>query len=67
MIGLKMKVTNTDFIRQARANGLVVLPAGDNVVRLLPALTITEDEVREGIALMEKTASEMEAHKAAAQ
>jgi acetylornithine/N-succinyldiaminopimelate aminotransferase len=46
---------------------VVVLPAGDNVVRLLPPLTITEDEVREGIALMEKTASEMEVHKEAAQ
>ncbi len=61
MIGLKMKVSNNDFIKQARANGLIVLPAGDNVVRLLPALTITEDEVREGIELMDKTASQMEA------
>ena len=60
MIGLKMKVPNGEFITRARANGVVVLPAGDNVVRLLPPLTITEDEVREGIALMEKTASQME-------
>ena len=61
MIGLKMKVANSDFISLARANGVIVLPAGDNVVRLLPPLTITEDEVREGIALMDKTASQMEA------
>ena len=62
MIGLKMKVANSDFITLARANGVIVLPAGDNVVRLLPPLTITEDEVREGIALMDKTASQMEAN-----
>ena len=67
MIGLKMKIANSDFITQARANGVIVLPAGDNVVRLLPPLTITEDEVREGIALMDKTASQMEAAKEAAQ
>ena len=57
MLGLKMKTPIGDFIAAARANGLIVLPAGDNVVRLLPPLTITEDEVREGIALLNKTAS----------
>jgi acetylornithine/N-succinyldiaminopimelate aminotransferase len=61
MIGLKMKVPAGDFIEKARAEGLVVLPAGDNVVRLLPPLTLSEDEAREGIALMEKTASRLEA------
>ncbi len=67
MVGLKAKVANTDFIKAARANGLVVLPAGDNVVRLLPPLTITLEELREGIALLDKTASDMEMQKAAAQ
>ena len=67
MIGLKMKLPSGDFIAQARANGLVVLPAGDNVVRLLPPLNLTEDEAREGIALLNKTASDIEAQKAAAQ
>jgi acetylornithine/N-succinyldiaminopimelate aminotransferase len=46
---------------------LVVLPAGDNVVRMLPPLTLSEAEAREGIALLNKTASQMEAQKAAAQ
>jgi len=67
MIGLKMKLPSGDFIAQARANGLVVLPAGDNVVRLLPPLTLSEDEAREGITLLNKTASDLEAQKAAAQ
>jgi len=61
MIGLKMKVPAGDFIEKARAEGLVVLPAGDNVVRLLPPLTLSEDEAREGIALMDKTAARLEA------
>ena len=67
MIGLKMKTPSADFIVAARANGLVVLPAGDNVVRLLPPLTLSEEEAREGMDLLNKTASQLEAQKAAAQ
>ena len=67
MIGLKMKLSSAEFITAARANGLVVLPAGDNVVRMLPPLTLSEAEAREGIELLNKTASQMEAQKAAAQ
>jgi acetylornithine/N-succinyldiaminopimelate aminotransferase len=67
MIGLKMKTQAADFIALARVNGLVVLPAGDNVVRMLPPLTLSEAEAREGIELLNKTASAVEAQKAAAQ
>jgi len=66
MIGLKMKTDAGAFIAAARANGLVVLPAGENVVRLLPPLTLTEAEAREGIELLNKTASQMDVQKAAA-
>ena len=67
MVGLKMKTDAGAFIALARANGLIVLPAGDNVVRMLPPLTLSEAEAREGIELLNKTASETEAQKAAAQ
>ncbi len=67
MIGLKMKTPSADFLAAARANGLIVLPAGDNVVRLLPPLTLSEDEAREGMELLSKTASQLDAQKAAAQ
>jgi acetylornithine/N-succinyldiaminopimelate aminotransferase len=67
MLGLKMKTDATAFIAAARANGLIVLPAGDNVVRLLPPLTLTEAEAREGVELLNKTASQLGAEKAAAQ
>jgi acetylornithine/N-succinyldiaminopimelate aminotransferase len=66
MQGLKMKVPNGDFITAAREAGLIVLPAGENVVRLLPPLTISEAEVREGVALMGRAASALEVQKAAA-
>ena len=65
MLGLKMKIPNADFIAAARDAGLVVLPAGDNVVRLLPPLTISEAELREGVELMSKAASALETKVAA--
>jgi len=67
MVGLKMKTDAGAFIALARANGLIVLPAGDNVVRMLPPLTLSEAEAREGIELLNMTASQIEAQKAAAQ
>jgi acetylornithine/N-succinyldiaminopimelate aminotransferase len=60
MIGLKMRTDASAFIAQARANGLIVLPAGDNVVRLLPPLTLSEEEARQGVELLNKTASQLE-------
>jgi acetylornithine/N-succinyldiaminopimelate aminotransferase len=70
MLGLTVKVPNTAFITAARASGVIVLPAGDNVVRLLPPLTISEAEIREAMAGLEKAATAIEvglAGKAAAQ
>jgi acetylornithine/N-succinyldiaminopimelate aminotransferase len=67
MLGLKMKTDAGAFVAAARANGLIVLPAGDNVVRLLPPLTLSEDEAKEGLDLLNKTASQVHAEKAAAQ
>jgi acetylornithine/N-succinyldiaminopimelate aminotransferase len=66
MLGLKMKIPNGDFIKAAREAGLIVLPAGDNVVRLLPPLTISESEVRQGIALMHQAAAALTPQRAMA-
>ena len=46
---------------------MIVLPAGENVVRLLPPLTISEAEVRQGVELLNRAATSLEAQKAAAQ
>ena len=65
MLGLKMKTPSGDFITAAREAGLIVLPAGDNVVRLLPPLTLSEAEAREGVELMGKAAAALETKVAA--
>ncbi len=45
MLGLKLKVPNGDFVKRALEHRLVVIAAGDNVVRLLPPLIISESEI----------------------
>ena len=61
MLGLKLHTPNTDFVNEARAHGLLVVGAGDNVVRLLPPLIITEADVAEAVSRLDKTASAVEA------
>jgi len=34
-------------------------PAGDNVVRLLPPLTVTAEEARDGLARLEAAAAQL--------
>ena len=49
MLGVKCKVPNATFNAALRDEGLLAVPAGDNVVRLLPPLIVTDDEIREGL------------------
>ncbi|MBB3952423.1 aspartate aminotransferase family protein [Aureimonas jatrophae] len=50
LIGLKPTVPNGELITALREESVLAAPAGDNVVRFLPPLTITADEVREGVS-----------------
>ena len=61
MLGLKLHTPNTDFVTEARAAGLLVVGAGDNVVRLLPPLIIGEADVAEAVARLDRAASAVEA------
>jgi len=55
LIGVQLAVVNKDFISLAREQNLLITGGGDNVVRLLPALTITAQEVREVLIRFERT------------
>jgi acetylornithine/N-succinyldiaminopimelate aminotransferase len=48
LMGLKMVGSNLDFVAAARAENLLTVGAADNVVRVIPPLTITEAEARIG-------------------
>ncbi len=49
MLGVKCKVPNATFNAALREQKLLAVPAGDNVVRLIPALNITDEDIREGL------------------
>ena len=65
LVGLKLGPNNRDFMAMARDNQLLIAGGGDNCVRLLPPLIITQEEAREAIEKLEKTC-EMARAKAAA-
>ena len=68
MIGLRVIPPNGDFAIAARQEKLLVIPAGDNVVRLLPPLIVGDAEIDEALKRLEAACRRLErAAKAAAQ
>ncbi|MBT8417719.1 MAG: aspartate aminotransferase family protein [Silicimonas sp.] len=61
MLGLKCKAPNADVVAAAYGAELLSVPAADNVVRLLPPLTITDDEMAEAVARLDRAAGAVEA------
>ena len=56
MLGVKCKVNNIDVVNAGYRAGVITVPAADNIIRLLPALTITDADIAEALVLLEKTA-----------
>ncbi|KPP90410.1 MAG: acetylornithine/N-succinyldiaminopimelate aminotransferase ArgD [Rhodobacteraceae bacterium HLUCCA08] len=61
MLGLKCTAANTDVVQAGHAQAVLTVPAADNVVRLLPPLTITEVEIAEALARLEAAAGTLDA------
>lgn len=59
MLGLKCKATNLDVVNAGYAQELITVPAADNVIRLLPPLTLSEDEVDTAIARLDAAAKSL--------
>lgn len=53
MIGIKCAKSNAEMVQAFRNEHLLSVPAGDNVVRLLPPLILSADEARDGLRRME--------------
>ena len=60
MVGVKLKAPPADFAEAALAEKLLVIPAGDNVVRLLPPLIVTESEIAEAVRRLDAAAAATE-------
>lgn len=52
MIGVEIKGKSADVEKAAAASGLLVLTAGEHVVRLLPPLVISMDEINKGLEVL---------------
>ncbi|SLN72570.1 aspartate aminotransferase family protein [Roseisalinus antarcticus] len=61
MLGLRCKAPNTDLVNAAYAEEILTVAAADNVVRLLPALTITDEDLAEAVDRLDRAAARLEA------
>ena len=61
MLGLKCKVANMDVVNAGYDQSLLTVPAAENVVRLLPALTISHEEIAEAVQRLGKAAEQITA------
>ena len=60
LLGLRLNVPNTDFAAAARDEKLLTVTAGDNVVRLVPPLTVGEAEVGEAVRRLDRACAAVE-------
>ncbi len=62
MLGIKCKAANMDVVNAGYDNEVITVPAADNVIRLLPPLTLTEDDIAEALTRLDKAATQVERH-----
>jgi acetylornithine/N-succinyldiaminopimelate aminotransferase len=63
LVGLRAVVPSGELVDALRAEKVITVAAGDNVVRLLPPLIISETEIAEAVRRLERACSRLaEAH-----
>jgi len=61
MLGLVCKVPNIDVVKAGYDARILTVPGGQNVVRLLPPLNISDQDLNEGVARLDAVATALEA------
>lgn len=61
MLGLKCALPNGEMISAMRNEKLLAVGAGDNVIRLLPPLTLSDDEIRDAVLRIRNAAASVSA------
>lgn len=59
MLGLKCKSAPADLVKAGYAQQILTVPAADNVLRLLPPLNISDDEIAEAVARLDRAAESL--------
>jgi acetylornithine/N-succinyldiaminopimelate aminotransferase len=65
MLGLKCRAANTDIVKAGYAAEVLTVPAADNVIRLLPPLTLADADIAEALARLNRAARAVASHAAA--
>jgi acetylornithine/N-succinyldiaminopimelate aminotransferase len=52
MLGVELDIPVKPIIQQCAAQGLLLVGAGDKVIRLLPPLTVSDDEIKEAVGIL---------------
>lgn len=61
MLGVKCKAVNADVVKAGYDAEVITVPAADNVIRLLPALNISDDEIAEAVSRLDRAAASLSA------
>jgi acetylornithine/N-succinyldiaminopimelate aminotransferase len=61
LAGIRVPGRSADLLRLLQDGGLVTAPAAEDVVRLLPPLTLSEDELAAGLAMIETACADLPA------
>jgi acetylornithine/N-succinyldiaminopimelate aminotransferase len=59
LIGLRMVPPASEMVDELRAEKMITVAAGDNVVRLLPPLIIGENEMSEAVARIDRACTRL--------
>ncbi|MEO1748921.1 MAG: aspartate aminotransferase family protein, partial [Pseudomonadota bacterium] len=60
LTGLKCRPPNTDVLAALYGQNMLAVPAGDNVLRILPPLNATEEEIVEALDRLERAAKSLQ-------
>ena len=60
MLGLKVKISPANFVQAGYDAEVITVPAADNVVRLLPPLNISEEEITEALTRLDYAAASLD-------
>ncbi|CCE66310.1 hypothetical protein TPHA_0P01520 [Tetrapisispora phaffii CBS 4417] len=63
MIGVEFNESPAEIVKKCRERGLLVITAGKTTVRFVPALTIEDDVISEGLEIFENSVDEILAKK----
>jgi acetylornithine/N-succinyldiaminopimelate aminotransferase len=59
LMGIKLKVPPSDLVKTAIAEKLLLAGAGGNVVRLLPPLNVSDEEIAEATVRLSRALSRL--------